>query len=193
MPNKSRIFLFLTVSLLMLAACSSGPKIHTDYDHEIDFSNYKTFGFFSPMSIEGDGYSTLFGHQFRESIGREMRARGYAASDNPDLAINVSANLQQKTKVTQTADPMMHGGYYGYRRGYYDPWRGYGGGTTTHVSQYTEGTINIDLVDMAQKRMVWEGVAMGRLKEDRSNAEVRTAIDEGVTTMFADFPFQAGQ
>lgn len=52
---------------------------------------------------------------------------------------------------------MMHGGYYGYRRGYYDPWMGYGYGTTTQVSQYTEGTINIDLVDMAQKRMVWEG------------------------------------
>lgn len=177
----------------MLGACASGPDIQSDYDPEVDFSQYKTFGFFSPMSIEGDNYSTLFGRQFRDSIGREMRARGYVESDNPDLSINVSARLQEKTKVTTTTDPMMMGGYYGYRRGYYDPWMGYGYGTTTNVSQYTEGTINVDLVDMAQKRMVWEGVAIGRVKEGRSNAEVRTAIDQGVTTMFSGYPFRAGE
>lgn len=193
MLNKSRNFFFLTVSLLMLVACASGPEFHSDYDPEVDFSNYRTFGFFSPMSIEGDNYSTLFGRQFRESIGREMRARGYVASDNPDLAINVSVHLQEKIKVTQTTDPMIYGSYYGYRRGYYDPWMGYGQGTSTQVSQYTEGTINVDLVDMAQKRLVWEGVAIGRVKEGRSNAEVRTAINDGVTTMFADYPFRAGQ
>jgi len=177
----------------MLSACASGPDIQSDYDPEVDFSQYKTFGFFSPMSIEGNNYSTLFGRQFRDSIGREMRARGYVESNNPDLSVNVSARLQEKTKVTTTTDPMMMGGYYGYRRGYYDPWMGYGYGTTTNVSQYTEGTINVDLVDMAQKRMVWEGVAIGRVKEGRSNAEIRTAIDQGVTTMFAGYPFRAGE
>jgi len=185
--------LFLLFGIALLTACASGPDIQSDYDHTVDFSQYKTFGFFNPMSIEGDHYSTLFGRQFRESIGREMRARGYVESNNPDLSINVSARLQEKTKVTTTSDPMMHGGYYGYRRGYYDPWMNYGYGTSTQVSQYTEGTINIDLVDMALKRMVWEGVAIGRLKEGRSNAEVRTAIDEGVTTMFAAYPFRAGE
>ena len=34
-----------------------------------------------------------------------------------------------------------YGGYYGYRGGLYAPWGGYGYGTSTHVSQYTEGTV----------------------------------------------------
>lgn len=194
MFKSLKMFGCVTVGCLLLSACaSSGPKIESDYDRSIDFSQYKTFGFFSPMSIEGENYSTLFGQQFRESIGREMRARGYVESDNPDLGINVSARLQQKTQVTTTSDPMMVGGYYGYRRGYYSPWVGYGYSTSTRVSQYEVGTVNVDVVDMKQKRMVWEGVANGRVKEGRSNAEVRQAIDKGVTEMFGGYPSRAGQ
>jgi len=193
MNNRFKTALAAVAAMLLLSACASGPTIQSDYDHTVDFSQYKTFGFFSPMSIEGENYSTLFGQQFRESIGREMRARGYVLSDNPDLGINVSARLQQKTQVTQTTDPIMMGGYYGYRRGYYDPWMSYGYGTSTHVSQYNEGTINVDVVDMRQKRMVFEGVGIGRVKEGRSNAEVRKAIDEGVTEMFKGYPARAGE
>ena len=193
MSKKPSSVLLILVGFAMLTGCATGPNIRTDYDPSVDFSQYRTFGFFNPMSIEGENYSTLFGQAFRESIGREMRALGYVESDNPDLGINVSARLHEKTKVTTTTDPVMHGGYYRYRRGFYDPWKTYGYGTSTHVSQYTEGTVNIDIVDMAQKRMVWEGVAIGRLKEGRSNAEVREAIDSGVAKMFDGYQVQVNR
>jgi hypothetical protein len=60
-------------------------------------------------------------------------------------------------------------------------------------SQYTQGTVNVDLVDLAEKRLVWEGVAIGKVKEGRGNTELRAAIDSGVTEMFTGYPFQAGQ
>ena len=49
------------------------------------------------------------------------------------------------------------------------------------------------MVDARAKRMIWEGVAVGRVKEGRSNDQVRAAIDNGVTEMFSAFPFRAGQ
>jgi hypothetical protein len=192
MQKNIRNIFALALSVLFLAACASGPKIQSDYDPSVDFNQFKTFGFFTPMGIEGDNYSTLFGQQFRESISREMKSRGYVESGNAELIFNVSANLQEKTKVTTTTDPMMHGGYYGYRRGAYGAWGGYGYGTTTNVSQYTEGTVNVDMVDIVNKSMIWEGVAIGRLKKNQSNADTRVNIDKGVTTMFADFPGRAG-
>jgi hypothetical protein len=176
----------------LIAGCTSGPDIRSDYDRTIDFSQYKTYNFFSPMGIENPNYSTIYGSIFRESISREMDSRGYTISNDPDLLINVSARLEDKTKVTTYNDPYP-AGYYGYRRGYYDPWYGYGYGTQTHVSQYTEGTINIDMVDARAKRMVWEGVGVGRLKENRSNEEVRQAISDGVATMFEGYPFRVSQ
>lgn len=180
-------------AIVLLTSCASGPKIQSDYDPSIDFSQYKTYGFFSPMGVESPNYSSIYGAIFRDAIGTEMESRGYVLSDNPDLLINVSGRLQDKTKVTTTSDPYMHGGYYGYRRGHYGTWGGYGYGTSTHVSQYTEGTVNVDMVDRAQKRMVWEGVAVGRVNEKRTSDERRTAIYEGIREMFAAYPFRAGQ
>ncbi len=190
---KQRLsLLLLALSALLLAACSSGPNIKADYDPSVDFSQYQTFNFYNPMGIENPNYSSIIGQMFRDAITREMEKRGYTLSDDPDLMMNVSAILEDKTKVTTYNDP-MYGGYYGYRRGYYDPWYGYGYGTSTHVSQYTEGTVNIDMVDARAKRMVWEGIAVGRVDEDRSNAEVREAINSGVMEMFSTYPFRAGQ
>lgn len=183
----------LACTAILLASCASKPTIESDYDHTVDFSQYKTYNFFNPMGIENPNYSSIYGAIFRDAIGKEMESRGYTLSNNPDLLINVSGRLQDKTKVTTTSDPYMGGGYYGYRRGYYGTWGGYGYGTTTHVSNYTEGTVNVDMVDRAQKRMVWEGVAVGRIDEDKTNEERRQGIYAGIQEMFAGYPFRAGQ
>ncbi len=191
--KKMSQFVMLTSAIMLLASCASKPVIETDYDHTIDFSQYTTYGFFNPMGIENPNYSSIYGSIFRDSISKEMESRGYKMSDNPDLMINVSGRLQDKTKVTTTSDPYMGGGYYGYRRGAYGAWGGYGYGTQTHVSNYTEGTVNVDMVDRAMKRMVWEGVAVGRIDEKRTNEESRTNIYAGIQEMFAGYPFRAGQ
>ena len=183
----------LVAAALLIASCASKPTIETDYDRTVDFGQYKTYAFFNPMGIENPNYSSIYGSIFRDAISKEMESRGYTMSDNPDLLINVSGRLQDKTKVTTTSDPYMSGGYYGYRRGAYGAWGGYGYGTQTHVSQYTEGTVNVDMVDRGQKRMVWEGVAVGRVNEKRTNEETRTNIYAGIEEMFAGYPFRAGQ
>ena len=178
--------------IALLAACASSTKIQSDYDRSVDFSQYKTYGYYSPMGIENPNYSSLMGQMFRDAIDVQMKQRGYVKSSNPDVLFNVSARLEDKTRVTTTSDPMMYGGgYYGYRGGMYDPWGGYGYGTSTHVSQYTQGTVNIDMVDPRMKRMLWEGIAIGRVQEKDKN--LREDIMTGVAEMFEGYPFRAGQ
>lgn len=190
--RKMSVFTIAAVAALLLIGCASGPKINTDYDQYVNFSKFKTYGFFNPLGIENPNYSTIYGSVFRQAISKEMESRGYTKSETPDLLINVSGRLNEKTRVTTTSDPYM-GGYYGYRRGYYGTWGGYGFGNQTTVSSYTEGTVNIDLVDRAEKRMVWEGVAVGRVHEDKPKEEVRANIDAGIQEMFSGYPFRAGQ
>lgn len=181
------------ISVLLITACGSTTTIKSDYDPSADFSQFKSYGYFSPMGIENPNYSSLLGQMFRDAIDAQMQSRGYVLSDNPDLLINVSARLQDKTQVRTYTDPVMYGGYYGYRGGLYDPWGGWGYGTSTHVSQYTEGTVNVDMVDINNKRMVWEGVAIGRVNEKKKNENLRQDIMDGVAEMFAGYPFRAGQ
>ena len=191
-----KLFRIITVlvTITLITACASKPTIQSDYDHSVDFSQFTTYGYYSPLGVENPNYSSLLGQMFRDAIDAQMLPRGYVKSDNPDILINVSARLEDKTKVTTMSDPMMHGGgYYGYRGGMYDPWGGYGYGTSTHVSQYTEGTVNVDMVDIKQKRMVWEGIAIGRVDEKKKSGELRENIMTGVAEMFAGYPFRAGQ
>jgi len=189
---RLKLLMVLFATMVVLTACTPSVNIRSDYDHSVDFSQFKTYNYFNPMGIENPNYSSLLGQMFRDAINTQMQAKGYVLSDNPDLLMNVSARMQEKTKVTTMSQP-SYGGYYGYRGGMYDPWGGYGYGTSTHVSQYTEGTVNVDMVDIRNKRMVWEGVAIGRVNEKESNPELRQDINEGVAAMFENYPFRAAQ
>jgi len=171
------------------AGCASDP-IRSDYDPTADFSRYNTYNFFADAGPEDTNYQSFFSQYMVAAITREMESRGYKKSIDPDLLVNFNAILQDKTKVT-TSPSTMGGGYYGYRGGVYDPWGGYGYGTETHVSQYTEGTFNIDLVDAREKKLVWEAVGTGKISQKMLD-ELEERVNTGVPKFFAKYPFTAG-
>jgi len=175
-----------------MGGCSSGPSIISDYDHSAPFETYSTYNFMEGAGPGSNNYQSFFSRYVVEAITVEMEKRGYTKSDNPDLLINFNANLEDKTKVTTTtAPPPMYGGYYGYRGGYYGAWGGYGYGTETHVSQYTEGTFNIDIVDNKTHQLIWEAVGVGRVTEKKLE-NLEEVVKTGVPNYFSLYPFQAG-
>ena len=120
-----------------------------------------------------------------------MENRGYVYDENtPDLRVNFYLHAEKKTQtVSVPTPPVGYGygygyGYYGYRAGLYEPWAGY----ETEVTQYTEGTLHIDLVETRRKQLVWEGVAIGRIgPRDREQLDQRVAVV--VDEVFQKFPF----
>ena len=173
------------VLFFALAACAYEPTVHSDYDRAADFSHYRTFGFEPRLGTDQAGYSSLTTQRVKAAVTREMTARGYTyAENNPDLLVNFSGRRQSKVDVYNAPAPM---GYYGYRRGLYGPWPGYG--MTTDVDQYIEGTLNIDIIDGAHKQMVWEGVAVGRVPDEGVSEET---LNKVVTEIFAKYPFRSG-
>lgn len=182
--------LLLLVLVALLAACASSPRISSDTDPSADFSKFRSFAFYSPLAVESKGYTTPSSTLMRAAARREMEARGYVYDEtSPDLLININAYLQEKADVHgDYFGPMMYGGYYGYRSGY---WAGPYWADYPRVHEYTEGTMNIDLVEAAQKRLVWEGVAVGRMS--RMNAAERAQrINGTMAEIFARYPHRAG-
>ena len=191
----NRFYRIVTIaSVLVFAAGASGcasDNIRADYDPSADFGQYQTFNFFPDAGPEDTEYQSFFSKYMVAAITREMQERGYTLSDNPDLLINFNAIVREKTDVRTTPAAPMYGGYYGYRGGFYDPWMGYGYAQETHVSQYTEGTFNIDIVDARQKKLVWEAVAVGRVTQ-KLLEELQVRVDAGVAKAFEKYPFVAG-
>jgi hypothetical protein len=182
----------LLVCILIAAGCSSGPKIYANQDPTADFGKYKTYGY-PKLDTDKYRYSSLISQYFKTAASRELEARGYTLADNPDLLVNFYVQTEEKIKTTQT--PTSNVGYYGYRGyggygGGYNSWGGYGG-TETRVTQYTEGTVNVDLIDNAASQLVWEVALVGRVT-DKTRENLEATVDEVMLEVFAMYPYVAG-
>lgn len=179
--------------LLFATACSSGLQVRSDEDPSADFSRYRTFNFFDPMGIEGGYNSPVFGEHFRAAITREMQARGYRLSDDPDLIVNVTSRTDDKVSMRSYTAPYMSGAYYNRPGGaYYGSAVGVGVGVGTRATRTTEASIFIDLVDSGRQRVSWQGVAVVEVT-DKVAQQLRNAIYTAVEEVFKKYPHQSGR
>lgn len=187
----------LAVAALLLApgGCVTGPNVRVDFDRSTDFAQYKTFGFSSPLGTDRGGYQSIVSQHLKIATQREMEARGMRLDTiAPQLLVNFNADLNEKMRVTTMPAPTiglgvgMGGGYYGYRAGMYSAWPLYRDETT--VMPYTEGTLNIDLVDAARKQLVWEGVVTDSVTQ-KTLDNVQATINAAVASAFAKYPIPA--
>jgi hypothetical protein len=173
-------------TLVVVTACSSGPDIRREVSPSANFGAYKTFAFFPELATDRAGYETVFTGHLKAATRRNMEAKGYVYSEkNPDLLLNFYANVEDKQELRSTPVSMGYygAGYYGYRSSMY-----YGINTQqVETVNYKEGTLTIDLVDPAQKKLVWSATAEGRVsKEARKNPGPK--IDAVVDQMMQPLP-----
>lgn len=182
--------LFLTTALV--SACSSSLQVRSDIDPAADFSQYRSYDFFDPMGIEGGYNSPIFGEHFRAAISREMNQRRYRQDSKPDLMVNVTIRSDDRVKMTSYTAPYMSGAYYNRPGGaYYGSSLGVGVGVSQRATKVTEASVFIDLVDVEQHKVVWQGVAVLDVT-DKVAQQLRDAIYTAVNEVFKQYPNQAG-
>jgi hypothetical protein len=185
-----RHLMLAAAAALALGACAttSGPTVRVDADPTANMASYGSYSFFEPFGTDRSGAATPLGNSIKQALRREMDARGlrYVESGG-DLLVNAAVKSSEKTDVSTmpAMDP-----YFGYRGGRYNPWVGYS--TETIVSQYTEGTLTIDLVDRARKQLVWSGAAFGRVT-DKVRNDPQGTVDTAVREIFVRYPKAAAQ
>jgi len=180
-------------SLALLSACAAGLSVRSDIDPSADFSQYRTYNFFTPMGIEGGYNSPVFGELFREAISGEMSQRGYRLADQPNLLINVTLRSDDKIQMRSYTAPYMGGGYYGRPGGAYAGSAvGVGVASGSRATMTTEASVFIDFVDFEQHRVVWQGVAVVDVT-DKVAKQLRDAIFTAVDKVLAEYPHTAGK
>jgi hypothetical protein len=174
------------VMILVIAGCSTGPKIRSDAAANTSFSSYKTFAFMAEPATDKAGYTTLVTQHFKDAISAEMTALGYRYSEhNADLLVNFNSNVVTRTDVRSTPSASFSYGYYNYRRGFYAGFPIFAHDVDT--VRYKYGTVNIDVVDAAKKQLIWEGVSEGTLKKSDLD-QPKQAIANVVGLIFQQFP-----
>lgn len=173
-----KTFKFLPLLFLLVLSSCSSVKVASDFDKNADFSQYKTYAFYK-SGIDKVEISDLDKRRILTAIDKELTAKGFSKSDNPDLLINIFTKSRQQVDVNQ----FNAGWGYGWGWGW-NPWMW--GGRNTSVSTYTEGTLYIDLVDAKKKELVWQGEGIGVLTRNMNKKEER--IQQFVQKILAKYP-----
>jgi len=175
------------LALSLVAGCASTSNTVSSAAPSVDFSALKTFGFVKIADTDGNEYQSLETQYLRTAITRELTARGWSQDGSPDVVVNFSIETQEKVRSRSVPTGGYGMGYDPYYDAYYDGW---GMGHQTMIDQYTEGKLNIDLIDPAQRQMIWQGSTKGRLtKKDLENAEA--TLNAAVVEIFTQFPVAA--
>lgn len=166
------------VLLLVLASCSS-VRVYSDYDKQIDFTNYKSYAFHK-TGIDKAEISDLDKKRILRALDETMTAKGFVKSDTPDLLISFFTKEREAVNVNQ----FNAGWGWGWGWGW-DPflWSG-----NTMVTRHTEGTLYIDIIDAKQKELIWQGEGEGVLTKDRDKKEA--LIKEFVAKILEQYPPQ---
>ena len=167
-----------------LSACG-GMQVNTDYNPDVDFTAFRTFAW-----AEGTGtgdaaevVGELVDARFRRAVESVMVSKGLeAASGQPDVFIGYQITLEDQVSY-QTVNS-----YYGTGYGY----RGvYGGASTsrTTATQYTVGTLVIDVFDARQRELVWRGVGEAKVnQESRTPQESQERANQVAMLILEDYP-----
>lgn len=182
-----RALLLITI-VSLLYSCSSTKVLNSEVADNVDWSKYKTYDFYQ-LEASGDTASEGFvskANILKAAIANQLNERGFTqSSSNPDMLVNIGLMVKEKAQ-TRTTDFRTDGlpRYMGQRN---YTWKS----QEIEVGRYKEGTATIHLVDAAQKKMLWRGVAKDIIPD--SNTKLQTTVTEGAKALFEKFPITASK
>ncbi len=162
---------------ILILAITSAPsflaaqKIETEFDQAADFSKFKSFAI-------RDGQlnakaAALNNELVRKRIQNDLRsaltAKGLfeASTGQPDLNVFFNLGAARRNEVD-----VYPAGWYGL-------------GRRRVVTQYTQGTLVIDLRDTSKRELVWRSIATA---EKNNPSDVEKKLDDMVRRSIGKYP-----
>ena len=165
-----------TVMFLIVLGTAFAQQVKTDFDHQANFSQYKTYSW-----QEIKPANSLWDARIKSAVDAQLAAKGWTqVASGGDVAV-VAIKTSQTQRSLQTFYDGFGGGW---------GWRRFGGGgfgeATTTEQDYKEGTLVIDLYDAKNKQLIWRGSAEDMLSSKAEKNEKN--LEKGVAKMFKKFP-----
>jgi hypothetical protein len=166
----------LALALALIASSSAfAQKVQADWDHNADFSHYRTFAYVKSQPVE----NPLMDQRIVEAIKAELTAKGLTEnSANPAMVVTYTAAMKQDKEYVAN----------GFGGGYGMGWRWGGGMGSATVNSFTtvQGTIVVDMYDAANKQMLFRGSATDTVS-DKPEKDAQK-IQKGMKKLFEKFP-----
>jgi Domain of unknown function (DUF4136) len=180
--------LAIPAAILAVAACAS-VDVRTATSPDANLSTLRTFSIMrradpqSPSASSANDpvlVNSISNRALRADLVKGFEDRGYALSDsNPDFKVAYYASTKDKLDVT----------YWDYGYPYYPRWWGWRGGFAASgptVTEYTQGTVIIDVIDPNTKELLWRGQGVANVSDNE--AQYEQDLWKTVTAILDKFP-----
>lgn len=178
----------LLLSALALSACQA-PAVNHDFDAGRDFGAYRSWTWKTPaLRYQPDDprlQSDLTEQRLRDAVNEQLDQRGLriaAAGNPPGLDVQTYLIVENRQQQVTTS----YGGPFGPVWG--RPWGG-GGMIETRNLDYQVTTLQIDLYDHKDGKLVWRGSADQPTLGDSATPDQRTtAVRTTVAKILSQYP-----
>jgi uncharacterized protein DUF4136 len=183
-----------TAAVVVLAACASAVQVRTALSPDASLTGLRTFrveqtpkpkianaqSSSDPMLV-----NSISNRALRSDLQQGFEKLGYAVNDStPDFCVAYYASTNQQLDIT--------GWGYGYpfrpRRwagwGFYQP--RFGAAFDPMVTQYTQGTVIVDVFDPKTKDLLWRGQGVANVSD--SQQQYTDDLQTSVNAILAKFP-----
>jgi len=201
---KNLLSLGVVLAFIVLNSCSNNITVTSDFNTNMDFSTYRSYRWHegNEFNLASRQYmaSDLADQRIRENVDAQLLSKGIRMRENGpvNFLINYSVTTQDRIDVN------TYNTYSGYGPGW--TYAGYGAlgpyrysgvgvrynygvvGTETVVTQYSQGTLVLDIVEPLENKLVWRGIAEGKIKESMSQSERIEMVEEVIRRILDGFP-----
>ncbi len=176
----------LTV-VVLAAACASRPFpdklfVETQHEADVDFGVYLNYAWLpddrrraNPVFAENPPLADMI----VSAVDRELAIKGFdkTPDEAADFLITISARAQD---VTVASKHRYQGWSHGYARSALASVN-----TATQLDKRVEGTLILEIIDVASEGVVWRARAAGVIAR---RDDIEKAVEAAVTRMLAEFP-----
>ena len=185
-----RLIAVLCVALL-LGACQT-DRVNRDFDAQRDFGAYRSWAWKEPgLQYQPNDpriKSDLTEQRIRQAVGEQLEQRGLrmaAPGVKPDVQLQAWLIVENRQQ-TVTTNYGGGGGYWG------NPWGGYWGGpigTETRNVDYKVSTLQIDMLDGKDGKLVWRGSTEQMVNDSNADPAAREqALRQTVQKILQQYP-----
>lgn len=168
----ARLTGILGIVLCVFIGLAEAQTVQTDYDRSFDFSKLKTFNFALQRRSANDSLAkdTLNDGRIRTALAAHLTVSGFRmeSAAAPDFAIAYYVTARNKVDLQE----YRYGPLLGRR--------------DIRVDQYTQGTLTVDIIDPATKKLVWRGYSSGAIELKDVDEKINKAVEKLVKQFLKD-------
>jgi hypothetical protein len=177
----------LMCMVITIATNAMAEKIRVHYDHSLDFTKFKTYGW----APHGAVAHPMLALDMVGAVEQELNSRGlHKVAENPDLIIEFYGSIDTETSMTSN-NPLYNatGGIPPFDPSMTSPgdslyWDGYYGNSVWVVHP---GQLVIDLIDFKNKKLAWRGFASEAVSPNNPD-KLESEVNSTINKLFKEYP-----